>query len=146
MNRCDSIQLFESIYPGFFELANIRELPENCVCDEMILPLEECMQSVYEKELNAGISFGYFVGKQEELVAAVETKGLRGETKVTVRIPEDSMPEVMIQRGDYIVRGAVETISKQADLDGLEYFSVLSVGDNRRSQRKDLRHWVVSGA
>ena len=81
-----------------------------------------------------------------KLVAAVESKGLRGETKVTVRIPEYSMPEVMIQRGDYIVRGAVETISKQADLDGLEYFSVLSVGNNRRSQRKDLRHWVVSGA
>lgn len=81
-----------------------------------------------------------------KLVAAVESKGLRGETKVTVRIPEDSMPEVMIQRGDYIVRGAVEAISKQADMEGLEYFSVLSVGDNRRSQRKDIRHWVVSGA
>lgn len=81
-----------------------------------------------------------------KLVAAVENKGLRGETKVTVRILEDSMPEVVIQRGDFIVRGTVETISKQADLDGLEYFSVLSVGDNRRSQRKDLRHWVVSGA
>jgi hypothetical protein len=81
-----------------------------------------------------------------KLVATVESKGLRGETKVTVRIPEDSMPEVMIQRGDFIVRGTVETISKQADLDGLEYFSVLSVGDNCRSQRKDLRHWAVSGA
>jgi hypothetical protein len=80
-----------------------------------------------------------------KLEATVESKGLRGETKVTVRIPEDSMPEVMIQRGDFIVRGTV-TIEKQADLEGLEYFSVLSVGDNRRSQRKDLRHWVVSGA
>ncbi len=72
MNRQDSIQLFESIYPGFFELANIRELPENCVCDEMILPLEGCLGSAYEKELDDAISFGYFEGKQEELVAAVE--------------------------------------------------------------------------
>ena len=72
MNRQDSIQLFESIYPGFFELANIRELPENCICDEMILPLEGCMESAYEKELDGAISFGYFEGKQEELVAAVE--------------------------------------------------------------------------
>ena len=88
----------------------------------------------------------YGVSWYGKLVASVENKGLTGAVKTTVRIPEDAMPDVVIQRGDFIVRGIVEGIEKQADLNGLEYFSVLSVGDNRRSQRKDLRHWVVSGA
>ena len=79
-----------------------------------------------------------------KLVAAVENKGLTGETKVTVRIPETNMPDITIKRGDFIVHGVVETIEKQADLNGLEYFTVLSVGDNRRGKRR--RHWVVSGA
>ena len=56
------------------------------------------------------------------------------------------MPDITIRNGDFIVRGAVDAIEKQADLKGLEYFTVLSVGDNRRSRRKDLRHWSVSGA
>ena len=81
-----------------------------------------------------------------KLVAAVESKGLRGETKVTVRIPEDNMPDMTIQRGDIIVRGEITHVGRQAELEGLEYFKVLSVGDNRRSRRKELRHWVVSGA
>jgi len=81
-----------------------------------------------------------------KLVATPENKGLTGAVKVTVRIPEDKMPDIAINRGDFIVKGVVASIEKQADLKGLEYFSVLSVGDNRRSRRKDLRHWVVSGS
>lgn len=115
------------------------------VCTETIT----LVQRKYDKETDTdtysctiieGVSW---FGK---LVAAASEKGLVGETKVTVRIPEANMPDVVIQRGDFIVHGVVETIVKQADLEGLEYFSVLSVGDNRRSQRKDLRHWGVSGA
>ena len=81
-----------------------------------------------------------------KLIATPESKGLTGAVKVTVRIPEDSMPDVIISRGDFIVRGIVESIEKHADLKGKEYFTVLSVGDNRRSRRKNLRHWAVSGA
>ena len=81
-----------------------------------------------------------------KLIATPENKGLTGAAKITVRIPEDAMPDITIRNGDFIVRGAVDAIEKQADLKGLEYFTVLSVGDNRRSRRKDLRHWVVSGA
>lgn len=81
-----------------------------------------------------------------KLIATPENQGLTGAVKVTVRIPEDKMPGIVIKRGDFIVHGIVESVEKQADLKGLEYFSVLSIGDNRRSQRKDLRHWVVSGA
>lgn len=79
-----------------------------------------------------------------KLVAAVENKGLTGATKVTVRIPEENMPDITLKRGDYIVRGVVETVKQQADLSGREYFTVLSVGDNRRGKHR--RHWVVSGA
>ena len=75
-----------------------------------------------------------------KLVAAVESKGLTGATKVTVRIPESV---ITIRNGDYIVRGMVEFVEKQADLSGREYFTVLSVGDNHRGT---LRHWAVSGA
>lgn len=81
-----------------------------------------------------------------KLIATPENKGLTGAAKITVRIPEDAMPDISIRKGDFIVRGAVDAIEKQADLKGLEYFTVLSVGDNRRSRRKDLRHWAVSGA
>ena len=81
-----------------------------------------------------------------KLIATPENKGLTGAAKITVRIPEEQMPDITIRNGDYIVRGAVDAIEKQADLKGLESFTVLSVGDNRRSRRKDLRHWAVSGA
>ena len=81
-----------------------------------------------------------------KLIATPENKGLTGAAKITVRIPEDAMPDITIRNGDFIVRGAVDAIEKQADLKGLEYFTVLSVGDNRRSRRKTLRHWAVSGA
>lgn len=81
-----------------------------------------------------------------KLIATPENKGLTGATKVTVRIPAEEMPVCSIRNGDFIVRGAVTAIEKQADLKGMEYFTVLSIGDNRRSRRKDLRHWAVSGA
>ena len=81
-----------------------------------------------------------------KLIATPENKGLTGAAKITVRIPEDAMPDITIRNGDFIVRGAVDAIEKQADLKGLEYFTVLSVGDNRRSRWKALRHWAASGA
>lgn len=108
------------------------------------------VQYVYDKETDMDaytctvIEGASWFGK---LVAAVENKGLTGAAKITVRIPEDRMPAgVTIKRGDYVVRRAVKSVEGQEDLEGLEHFTVLSVGDNRRSKRKDLRHWVVSGA
>ena len=71
---------------------------------------------------------------------------MTGATKVTVRIPAEVMPDVTIKNGDFIVRGKVDVLGKQADLKGLEHFTVLSIGDNRRSKRRYLRHWAVSGA
>lgn len=107
------------------------------------------VQYVYDKETDTdayicilieGVSW---FGK---LVAAVENKGLTGAAKITVRIPAERMPSgVTIKRGDCVVRGTVKSVERQADLEGMEHFTVLSVGDNRRSKRKDLRHWVVSG-
>ena len=61
-----------------------------------------------------------------------------------VRIPEENMPEgVKIQNGDLMARGSLQHISKAEDLRGSEYFTVMSVGDNRRGK---LSHWAVSGA
>lgn len=79
-----------------------------------------------------------------KLVVSAENKGLTGATQVNVRIPESNMPEITIKRGDFIVHGAVKSIEKRSDLEGLEYFTVLSVGNNCRG--KNLRHWAVSGA
>jgi len=108
------------------------------------------VQYVYDKETDTdaytctvieGVSW---FGK---LVAAVENKGLTGAAKITVRIPEERIPPgVTLKRGDYVARGAIKSVERQADLEGMEHFTVLSVGDNRRSKGKALRHWVVSGA
>lgn len=114
-------------------------------CNETITLVQqdydrETDRDVYSCTVIEGVSW---FGK---LVASMENKGLTGAAQVTVRITEDNMPDVVIKRGDYIVRGIVSGIEKQADLKGLEYFTVLSVGDNRRGKRKDLRHWAVRGA
>lgn len=44
--------------------------------------------------------------------------------------------------GDYLVRGVVSAIEKPSDLQGLEYFRITAVGDNRRG---GLPHWRASG-
>ena len=65
--------------------------------------------------------------------------------KRKIRIPEKELPEgVVLSNGDYIVLGELDKrITKREDLDGLEYVSIISVGDNRRG---NLRHWAVTGA
>lgn len=112
------------------------------VCTETITHIhlrydKDADMDVYVCTVISGVSW------HGKLVTAVESKGLTGATKVTVRIPENVMPDITIKNGDYIVRGVVDGITKQADLSGREYFTVLSVGDNRRG---NLRHWAVSGA
>lgn len=45
--------------------------------------------------------------------------------------------------GDYVARGIVASITKPADLKGIEHFRIKSVGDNRRG---NLPHWRLSGS
>ena len=59
------------MYPGFFERENIKNLPEEWICDEMILPLEEFKSSTYDRKLDENISFGYYDGDLNELWEAV---------------------------------------------------------------------------
>ncbi|MBO2517870.1 MAG: hypothetical protein CW338_11490 [Clostridiales bacterium] len=71
MTKQDGIQLFESIYPGFFERESIRGIPEEWICDEMILPLENFDPRMYSKDLDAGVTFGYCDCGREALLDAV---------------------------------------------------------------------------
>ena len=45
--------------------------------------------------------------------------------------------------GDYVVKGVVKSVTKPADLKGVEHFRITSVGDNRRGS---LPHWRLSGS
>lgn len=75
----------------------------------------------------------------------LQDKGVTSADVVKIRIPEKALPEgIILSNGDYIVLGKFDqTIAKREDLDGLEYVSIISVGDNRRG---NLRHWAVTGA
>ena len=67
MDKQDHIALLDSMYPGFFEKEVIRNMPEEWVCDEMILPLDDFVSENYEKEFDDRISFGYYEGDLEAL-------------------------------------------------------------------------------
>lgn len=69
MNRQESIALFNSMHPGFFERGDIRELPEGEVFEEMLLNLREFDSR--KASASADVSFGFFEGDVEELRKAV---------------------------------------------------------------------------
>lgn len=71
MTKQDYITLMDSLYPHFFEKDNIRSLPEEWTCAELVLPLNEFDPSIYDKKLDDSISFGYYDGNLEELREAV---------------------------------------------------------------------------
>ena len=71
MNKQDYIALLDSMYPNFFEKETVRNMPEEWICDEMILALEEFTPEKYEKEFDDRISFGYYEGDLGELKKAV---------------------------------------------------------------------------
>ncbi len=72
MNKQDSIALFNSIYPDFFSGEDIRSLPEDCVFEEMVLPLKEFDPSIYDKQLGDDVSFGLFHGDFQKLLLAIK--------------------------------------------------------------------------
>lgn len=75
---------------------------------------------------------------------AATAKGLVPQNTYKVRIMEADMPRGVVPcKGDYMVRGRAAAIQRPADLQGLKYFLVTAVGDNRRGR---LAHWEVSGA
>ena len=72
MNKQDCVLLFNLIYPDFFEREGIRDLPEEFVFDEMILPLNEFDIHKYGKNLDNSISFGFYNGDLDELKKEIE--------------------------------------------------------------------------
>lgn len=72
MEKKDCIFLFNSIHPNFFESSSVRGLSEGQSFDEMFLPLDEFEPSLYEKEFDDSVTFGYFSGDSDEIKAAVE--------------------------------------------------------------------------
>ena len=75
MNKQHYAELMNCIFPGFFAKEYIRRLPDECICDEMILSLNEFDPHLYEKKMTDSISFGYYrkdPALLKEAVAKVE--------------------------------------------------------------------------
>lgn len=51
----------------------------------------------------------------------------------------------IIEKGDFLVNGAVNAVSRPADLDGMEYMTVMDIADNSRGGGVRLPHWSVIG-
>ena len=92
---------------------------------------------VYTQTVITGVSW---YGKVK---IEVQDKGVRSASIIQVRIPEENLPaEVALANGDYIVKGELaKKVTKQSDLTGVECYSIISIGDNRRG---NLRHWAVT--
>ncbi len=69
----DSVKLFESLHPNFFEREDIRSVSEEWVYDEMLLSLADFDGGRYEKVFGEAVSFGFYDGDLEELKRLVAT-------------------------------------------------------------------------
>ena len=69
--RGDYIALFDQLFPHFFENDYIRSIPEDHVCEEMILELSAFDPDAHPIPVPDGIRFGFFDGKIDDLKAAV---------------------------------------------------------------------------
>lgn len=75
----------------------------------------------------------------------LEDRGLVFANAVKVRIPEESLGDVLPEVGDHIFRGVLsddEVLQKPADLARHHARKVMAVGDNRRGR---LAHLAVIG-
>ncbi len=71
MEKQETITLFYSMHPDFFEKKYIQSLPEDCIYEEMILQLEKFESHKYERAFDTSITFGFFEGERTELLEAV---------------------------------------------------------------------------
>ena len=71
-DRKDYEALFLEMHPGFFEKEQIRSMNEEWICEEMILRLDEFDPNTYGKTFDSSVSFGFFRGGLDELLASVE--------------------------------------------------------------------------
>lgn len=69
MKKQDAITLFHSMHPDFFAQECIQSLSEEWVYAEMLLRLEEFDANMYNKELDAGVTFGIYEGEHAKLAS-----------------------------------------------------------------------------
>lgn len=72
MDKQDYILLFNSLHPNYFEQEFVRDMPEEFIFDEMILPLKKFDIHKYDKNMEDNISFGFYNGDLNELKKKVE--------------------------------------------------------------------------
>ena len=74
-------------------------------------------------------------------------KGIVPQNTYESRIPVGSIsPDVIPQKGDYLVRGIIEEVLQvPGDFSTIEYMKITAVKDNRRGIER-LWHWQVEGA
>lgn len=73
--------------------------------------------------------------------ATASASGEAPATEVTVRIPEEHVPNELPKKGDLLVHGVLGSYEGRESLKDLEAFRVAYVGDNRRARL--LPHVVV---
>ena len=71
LNTKDSIELFDSLFPHFFERDSIRAIPDDNICEEMLLDLHSFSPDAVKIDIPDGITFGFFRGNMDDLRRAV---------------------------------------------------------------------------
>lgn len=79
-----------------------------------------------------------------KLQTAVLDRGAREQRYTRVRFP--SLPDgAQIAQGDFMVNGIVTHVSRESDMEGLDYFTILDISNNTRGGGVLLPHWSVIG-
>lgn len=61
-----------------------------------------------------------------------------------VRFPV--LPEgAVMKRGDFLVNGYVDSVTREKDLEGYEHITILDISPNHRNGGVRLPHWKVIG-
>ena len=70
-DRREYENLFNLMYPRYFEHDFIRSMPDDNICEEMMLDLHDFSSDALEIPVPQGITFGFFSGNMDDLRAAV---------------------------------------------------------------------------
>ena len=70
-DRSEYIRLFDQLHPRFFENDYIRSIPDDHICEEMILDLKTFDPDAVKLAYPENVSFGFFEGDMDDLRRAV---------------------------------------------------------------------------
>ena len=71
LSRIECKELFQAMYPHFFETESIRSMQKEWICDEMLLELVRFSPNDLTISVPAGITFGFFHGDMDALRMSV---------------------------------------------------------------------------